>query len=304
MKISKMKISVRKNMRLKSIYCLLLVISIFFTATGCIDKSRLRAEFTSGNEAETTTEPAAQAEMNGAADIHGDISIRSSVAVLPFLLSISERESADNKVNVLAVGRDTSIEAVINGECDAAIFEDIGGVKPYNASYERELAYCGIKIIAHKDSGFENISKNEIVSIFTGDEIELCGKKIDLVLPDKDMCQRMVFEQLYPLMGKVGGRMKSLIPNDSEICDCDARIAEAVAANPSAIGVVSLSVACPDVIELSVDGVSPSDIVNYPAKGVVKIIYGDGAKAPVENFLSEMSGSEDLFVNNGLRPLL
>ena len=225
------------------------------------------------NGSSGTSTEAAAADMNRAvaaelsvssAESAPRISIQGSADVLSYMLALSDAykaEYANAVVDVVAVGREEALEAAQTGEADVAVFtvESLSEVPP-GADI---AAYACISVIVHPDNEISSLTSEDIIDIFIGDLtnwgwIGGADAEIELVVPDKDVPLRQLFEIILPLRSTTG-IAKSLIPGDAQTFADEASVIQAVAEDKNAIGICWATVEDSSVISVDVDGIPISD---------------------------------------------
>ncbi|MCL2059642.1 MAG: substrate-binding domain-containing protein [Oscillospiraceae bacterium] len=287
--------------------------------TGCANKDELRANFY--NEPQTTVSD----ESAGTTELHDEplpaghmpsINIYSSVTVIPFLASLSEeyKSLSGNTLDFVGVGKDSAIEGVLDNGCSAAIFASDGS-DPGNGASESGagdggleslvIAYEGIKLITNIDSGIDSLTRDEVVDLFTGAVSALGPLEVTLVVPKAGLPARDIFEEIYPVSGRVDGRWRSLIPDTAVTGKSEEEVVSIVESEPGAIGIVSLSADVPSVRTVKIDNAHPDSIDGYQAKREVVLLFDDGNRSNMSGLIAylQSAASESLFVDNGLMPL-
>jgi len=213
----------------------------------------------------------------------GPLSIQCAVSVLPVALAFAEafESSYGRESDVLAVGRETALEALEAGECDAVVFSGPPAGSGDGVLY-RLFAAEGICVIANTNLGRQDISIDEITGLFTGEIEELDGALVTLVLPERGHPTRVCFEDLFPLRGRVSGMMRSLVPSWAIDERSDADVVKTVSENSSAIGIVSISAymdgsATSGAIDILTINGAPPGSPGYIAKRDVYAAYMDGS---------------------------
>ena len=278
-----------------------LLVPLILALSGCADKEALKASF--GANQPVNAIAGEREPDEGAVGAHKNISMQCSVSVLPLVASaIEEYESRFGSiVDFMAVGRETSIEAVLSGECDFAVFSGGDAIDGLNV---HKIGFDGIKLIAHKDSGIDNITAEEIVELFTGQELEINSQAFNLVVLDKQSPVRQIFEEVFPVSSKVNGRMQSMIPADALVFGTDAEVVAAVASDINAIGFIGIGSDSLPVKALTIDGASFEDADGYAAKRAVVLVHMDEKAEPAGEFMDFLNGEgNDIFVHNGFLPL-
>jgi ABC-type phosphate transport system substrate-binding protein len=245
----------------------------------------------------------AEASDAEAIDSRTDLNIYCSVSALALATSIAEsyEERFGVTVDVTAYGRETSIQAAEDRECDLALISGSDGIDGLNMQL---IGFDGVKIISNHNSGFENIARQDAVDLFTAQTAQIDTKPVNLVVLGKDAPARLVFEEIFPVSGKVNGRMKSLIPGDALALDSEDEVITAVASDDAAIGFISTANSADAVRALTVDGKSAADVGAYPAKRDVVLAYTDDKAIAVKGLFEFLQGEgSEILARNGVLPL-
>lgn len=195
--------------------------------TGCLDKAKLN---------ESLNDPAVPANIEEAQGTAAQTTtvntgLQCSMNVLPLMLELTKDLSYD----VVAVGKDAAIEAVNTDISQLGIYD---GQLEEAQGLAEIIAYAGVTLIVNSKSGLDNITSEEVRAFFTGETTELQGQTLTMVLPEKSLPSRTLFEMFFPLKGDVNGMQKSLIPDTALTAPSDAEVIAEVANNPNAIGVI------------------------------------------------------------------
>lgn len=187
--------------------------------------------------------PARTVELDGSTAMSGVVAVLQE--------AFREREPGI-KVNCSGSGSGAGIEGVLEGRCDIGLSsreltaEEIG-----RGAAGRVLALDGIAVIVHPDNPVPELTQEQLADIFTGKIsrwAELRGKDRPIAVYGREAGSgtRTAFEAVLGTTGRCAYR--------NEYCSTGDVIGN-VAANPNAIGYVSLSAVNGTVKALAVDGV-------------------------------------------------
>lgn len=120
------------------------------------------------------------------------------------------------------------------------------------------LAYDGIAIVVSKDNKVQNLTKDQVKKIFTGEitnwsEVGGDDSEISVISRESGSGTRTAFEELLDIEDEV--------TKDAQISDGNGNVATTVAGNVNAIGYVSFSTLAENedtITGLSIDGVEPT----------------------------------------------
>ena len=238
--------------------------------------------------------------------------------MVPFLSSLAEeyKQHSGNVLDFVGVGKNSSIEGVLSGECSAAVFasdgserydeyemNDAGGEPGVGSGANEDdeiaagggangggepgaggghliplaIAYEGVRLISNKDSGIKNITYRELVDLFTGEASELGSKEVTLVVPKIGLPIRDIFEEIFPVSGSVDGRWRTLIPDSALVGASEDEVISLVESAPDSIGIISLCNDASNVNTVSIDDSDPSSIDSYIAKREIMLFFNDDA---------------------------
>ena len=207
-----------------------------------------------GNQGEKeATENNAEKKLNGAITLVGSTSMEklSNAVAEAFMIKYpSVRVSAEFP------GSSAGVEAVIAGT------SDIGNASRYlkdseiaNGAVENIVAIDGIAIILDKNNTVENLSKDELIKIYSGEiknwsEVGGANQPIVVVGRESGSGTRGAFEEIL--------KLQDLCHYSNEINSTGGVMAK-VASTPGAIGYVSLDIIDETVVAAKLDDVEPTE---------------------------------------------
>lgn len=203
---------------------LLVVIGIM---TGCVDKAKLSGSLSEAPVAMNLEE----GEKYESSNKPVNTTFQGSMNVLPLMLELTKGLPYD----VVAVGKEAAIEAVQVDGSQLALFD---GLLDEAQGLTEIIAYAGITLIVNPKSGLEDITSEEVRAFFSGETTSVQGQTFTMVLPEKTLTSRTLFETFFSLRGDVNGMQKSLIPDTAIKVESDAAVISEVVNNPSGIGVI------------------------------------------------------------------
>ncbi|MGQ9801216.1 MAG: phosphate ABC transporter substrate-binding protein [Candidatus Saccharicenans sp.] len=200
--------------------------------------------------------------------------VAGSTSVQPFADKWAEvfmEKRPDMVVDVQGGGSSAGIQAVKTGA--AQIGMSSRELKPDEMDlFEIEVAHDGLAIIVHPDNPLDNLTIDQVKSIFVG-EIgtweTLNGQKkpITVVVREEGSGTRGAFQEM--VMGK------SRITKKAIVQDSNGTVREIVSRDPNAIGFISLGLVNDRVKALALNGVAPSEeaILNKDYKLVRPFLF-------------------------------
>lgn len=200
--------------------------------------------------------------------------IAGSTSVQPFADKWAEvfmEKRPDTVIDVQGGGSSAGIQAVKTGA--AHIGMSSRELKEDEMDlFQIEVAHDGLAIIVHPDNPLNNLSIDQVKSIFVGEIITwetLNGqnKPITVVVREEGSGTRGAFQEL--VMGK------SRITKKAIVQDSNGTVREIVSRDPNAIGFISLGLVNDRVKALALDGVAPSEeaILNKEYKLVRPFLF-------------------------------
>ena len=192
------------------------------------------------------------------------IEVQGSVDALPLMLALSDSFMSENEgvtVDVAAVGRESAREVALSGETDLAVFSLGNGMDMPEGGVI--AAYQCVAVVLHMDNTVPGLTKEQLTGLMTGDIVnweDVGGPDgpVTLYIPEAFDALRQTIEDILPLKN-TSGIAKSLIPERAEILQDSASIAQAVADDKNALGIVWAAEIPSGLKPASIDSVFPSD---------------------------------------------
>ena len=210
-------------------------------------------------KAEETTKEAATEAKSADADLSGSISMVGSTSMEKFANALSEAFMEKYpKVTVTAefVGSGAGIEAVSNGTADIGnSSRNLKDDEKSAGAAENIVAIDGIAVVADPANKVEDLTKDQLVSIYTGEtknwsEVGGDDQAIVVVGREAGSGTRGAFEELLDIADAC------VYANE---LDSTGAVMAKVASTPGAIGYVSLDVVDDSVKALKLDGVDATE---------------------------------------------
>lgn len=202
----------------------------------------------SGNRADTGTETT----------ISGSIRMVGSTSMERYANALAEGfmdQYPDVEVTAEFTGSGAGIRAVLSGTADIGnSSRNLKNEEKESGAVENIVAIGGIAVCVHRDSNVGNLSRQQLVDIYTGDIVnwsEVGGADLPIVVVGREAGSgaRGAFEMLLGVEGACA--------YINEL-DSAGAVKAKVASAPGAIGYVSLDVVDDSVSILSVEGVEPT----------------------------------------------
>ena len=256
----------------------------------------------------STEEPKETAESTVAAEreeatVSGTVTASGSSALLPLAQDAAEKfgeKNPDCVVTVNGGGSGTGLKQVADGSVDIGN-SDVFAEEKLDADQAKELvdhkvATITVAPVVNKDLGVENLTKDQLIGIFTG-EIknwsEVGGPDMDVILVTRPSSSgtRALFSE-YALDGKEEASNTALETDDS------GTLAQTIADNKGAIGYLALSYLTNNdsVAPVSIDDVEPTleNTYNgtYNVWGYEHMYTKGDAKGAAKAFIDYISGDE------------
>lgn len=158
-------------------------------------------------------------------------------------------------VDVQGGGSSAGIQAVLTGAAHIGMSSrELKGEE--KQLYQIEVAHDGLAIIVHPSNPLENITIEQVKSIFLGeitnwDPLNGQKKAITVVVREEGSGTRGAFQEL--VMGK------SRITKKAIVQDSNGTVREIVSRDPNAIGFISLGLVNDSVKALALNGVKPTE---------------------------------------------
>lgn len=197
------------------------------------------------------------------------ISIVGSTSVQPLAQELADQYAENEsqlKIDIQGVGSTAGIKAVNDGTCDIGIssrkLKD--EEKTWNLK-ETIIAIDGIAIIVSSNNKVEDLSKEQIVSIFKGEiknwsEVGGDDKEIIVVSREAGSGTKGAFEELLDLQEKVDGNTVSLVVDDALVADGNGAVMANIAGKDNAIGYMSLGMVDESKVKkLKIDGIEATE---------------------------------------------
>lgn len=229
----------------KKIISLMLTLTMVFVLSGCNTK----------NEDNNTTDSAGT--NTESTDLTGTITITGSTSVEKILLDMADEFMAYNPdvtINYTGTGSSAGIEDAIAGANDlGASSRELKEEETAKGLETTVFAYDGIAVVVHPSNGVQDISKNDLLKIYSGEITnwnEVGGKDADIIVVSREGASgtRDAFEELIGLKD-VG------LTDNSTVVEGNGNVQATVAGNENAIGYVSFSFINETVKAVTVDGV-------------------------------------------------
>ena len=210
-------------------------------------------------KAEETTKEVATEAKSADADLSGSISMVGSTSMEKFANALSEAFMEKYpKVTVTAefVGSGAGIEAVSNGTADIGnSSRNLKDDEKSAGAAENIVAIDGIAVVADPANKVEDLTKDQLVSIYTGEtknwsEVGGDDQAIVVVGREAGSGTRGAFEELLDIADAC------VYANE---LDSTGAVMAKVASTPGAIGYVSLDVVDDSVKALKLDGVDATE---------------------------------------------
>jgi len=224
-------------------------------------------------------------------DSAGTITISGSTSVQPLSQILADEynnEKPDIKIDIQAGGSSTGIKNV------NAKVTDIGNssrsLKEEEKAWglkENIIAIDGIAIVINPDNSVENLSKDDLIKIFTGKisnwkDVGGADREIIVINREDGLGTRVAFEEILGIEGNT--RKDAMISNENGV------VKATVASKEDAIGYMSLGYVDQSVKTLRIDDIEPS-VENiksgkYPISRPFLMVIKEEVKPEVQAFLS------------------
>lgn len=194
------------------------------------------------------------------------ISVVGSSSVAPLIEAVSENylRVKNIEVDVQSVGSSAGIKAAIDGTANIGMSsrnlkkEEKEGLNQYI------IALDGIAVILHPDNTVKNLSKDQILKIFSGEITnwkDVGGKDAPIVVVSREEGSgtRGAFEEIIGLEVKDGDLKKTILSKKAIITDGNGSVKQNIALKPNGIGYISVGSVDNSVQAVFVDGVAPSE---------------------------------------------
>ncbi len=194
------------------------------------------------------------------------ISVVGSSSVAPLIEAVSENylRVKNIEVDVQSVGSSAGIKAAIDGTANIGMSsrnlkkEEKEGLNQYI------IALDGIAVILHPDNTVKNLSKDQILKIFSGEITnwkDVGGKDAPIVVVSREEGSgtRGAFEEIIGLEVKDGDLKKTILSKKAIITDGNGSVKQNIALKPNGIGYISVGSVDNSIQAVFVDGVAPSE---------------------------------------------
>lgn len=238
----------------------------------------------------------------------GILTVAGSTSVQPFAEKLAEEfmhKHPDQLINVQGGGSTAGIRAVQTGV--AQIGMSSRDLKPEEDLRKIVIVYDGIAVIVHKSNPVQNISRENISDIFTGEitrweKVGGLAGEIHFITREEGSGTRGAFENL--VMGKKNISPRALVQ------DSNGAVREIVAGDPKSLGYISLGIVDDRVKAIAVDGVSPTgkeiSSKRYALVRPFLFLTRDEPEGKVKDFIDFTLGhaSQKLLADEGLIPVV
>lgn len=234
-------------MKKRLIIIFTLLLAILAIATGC------------GNSSATEKEDNTQTN-DKQEEVTGSITAVGSSALQPLVEAAGQQFAGENPgatINVQGGGSGTGLSKISEGAVDIGnsdVFAEEKEGIPAEKLADYKVAVVGMGPVAHSEIGVTDITKEELVEIFTGDITnwkELGGVDQEIIVINRPQGSgtRATFEQ-FALDGK-----ESM---ESQEQDSSGTVQKIVSETPGAISYLAFSYFNDETLALAVDGVEPT----------------------------------------------
>jgi len=231
-------------------------------------------------------------EANGSntSDLSGTITISGSTSVQPLAQILADEynnEKPSIKIDIQAGGSSTGIKNANTKVTD--IGNSSRSLKEEEKAWglkENIIAIDGIAIVINTNNSVENLSKDGLIKIFTGETTnwkDVGGADMEIIVINREdgSGTRGAFEEILGIEGKA--RKDALISNENGV------VKATVASKEDAIGYMSLGYVDQSVKILKIDGIEPS-VENiksgkYPISRPFLMVTKGDVKPEVQAFL-------------------
>lgn len=222
------------------------------------------------------------------------VTVVGSTSVLPFMELLADeymRRNPDVQINIQGGGSSAGVKAVNDGTADLGMAsreltddEKGQGIRPV------VIARDGIAVIVHPGNSVGNLGLEQLQSIFSGRVVSwgaLGGTgRITVVVREEGSGTRSAFDELA-----MGGNR---VTRDAVVQGSTGAVRSTVAADPGAIGYISLAQVDKTVAALPINGVAPSakDILssNYVISRPFSVMTKGEPKETVSDFIRFILG--------------
>lgn len=220
----------------------------------------------------------------------GTVTISGSTSVQPLAQILADEfnnENPDTKIDIQAGGSSTGIKNANTKVTD--IGNSSRSLKEEEKAWgldENTIAIDGIAIVINPNNSVENLSKDDLIKIFTGEitnwkDVGGADREIIVINREDGSGTRGAFEEILGIEGK--SRKDALISNENGV------VKATVSSKEDAIGYMSLGYVDQSVKTLKVDDIEPS-VENiksgkYPISRPFLMVTKGEVKPEVQTFL-------------------
>ena len=201
--------------------------------------------------------------------LEGKINVIGSTSVQPLAQKLADEFNTKEpkvRIDIQGVGSTAGIKAINEGACDIGMSSrELTEQEKSNGIVEHVIALDGIAVIVHPNNKVQNLSKEEIFKIFSGQITnwqELCGNDSEIIVVSREAGSGTMgaFEELLNLQQKEGDKIISLLVANALIAEGNGSVLANVAGKENAIGYMSLGmVDQTKVKKVAVDGVEATE---------------------------------------------
>ena len=256
----------KKTIRILSILFALTLCVLMFAACG----NKTPEPTPAPEPAQTSNEPVTEtaAEPEPAEELSGDITTAGSTSVQPLSQELADAFNDIHPkviIDIQGGGSGQGVKAVEEDLVDfGALSRELKDEERPLAKQEFIIAKDGIAVVVNQDVGIEDLTKDQIKGIFTGEitnwsDVGGAAGKIVVVAREEGSGTRDAFNELTGVLGKdadgnnVDNTLETAIVQGST-----GAVKTTVSTTENSIGYVSLGSLSDDVKVLTVGGVAPS----------------------------------------------
>ncbi len=216
---------------------------------------------------------------------------------------VYNKQNPDVFIEVQGPGSSAGIKAAKNGSADLGMASRNLKSKEKEATLKTvTIARDGIAVAVNKNNSVNNLTKEQISSIYKGDITnwkDVGGKDQPIVVITRDTASgtRGAFEDIMKLKKKISGVKVSAISQKAQVANGNGAIKTMVASNPFAIGYISLGTVDASLKALDVNGIAATvDNVKAGTYEVARpflILYREGQLShATSQFVEWMTSAE------------
>ncbi|AIQ12854.1 phosphate ABC transporter substrate-binding protein [Paenibacillus durus] len=290
-------------MRSKKSWIMALALTSVLALSACGNNGGNNTAANGGNAGASS----APTETSGA-EVSGSILASGSTALQPLVEQVAEKfmeKNAGVDIQVQGGGSGTGLTQVAEKQVDIGNSDVFAEEKLKDADAEKakalvdhQVAVVAIAAVAHPDAGVDNLTKQQLVDIFTGKitnwkEVGGADQKIQIINRPASSGTRATFEKFA-----LGTKTEDLPGSIQE--DSSGTVKKMIGETPGAIGYLALSYLDESVKTLNYDSVEPSvdNVVSgkYPVWAYEHMYTNGEPNATVKAFLDYFLTDE---VQNG-----